>query len=180
MAGDRSPGRAPLLVGLRAAGRGLLALPRAPRVAALLAWIGLIAWLGGRSSSVGRGSWGWSYVYNLGHAFLYGLLALWLVLAASGRGWPALTRGRALAALAAVLALGACDELRQATVPGRDSSVLDVATDVAGAAGVLATIAYLGRRDAREGGLALRLGLAALASLAAALVATALPAWVDV
>ena len=166
---------------LRAAGALLLFLPRRAAALPVVLWTALIAWLGSWSS-VGVGALGASALLtNLAHAPLFGLLALWFALAlprvgAGGGGWPRLggaDRGRVLAAVA-LWALA--DEVHQLVLNrGRDFSLLDIATDLVGAACVLAVIDYLGRDAAGERGLLGRLALGGAACLAAAASATWVP-----
>lgn len=54
--------------------------------------------------------------------------------------------GRAGPAVALAAAYGAVDELRQASVPGREADVLDWLADLAGAAAGAALVAHLARR----------------------------------
>jgi hypothetical protein len=67
---------------------------------------------------------------------------------------------------------GAIDEWHQASTRGRDSSLLDLVTDVVGAACVLWIIRYVGSARAKEHGLIARLALCAAACIAAALLAS--------
>ena len=114
-----------------------------------------------------------SFVFNLGHAVLYGGLACWTFL-----GLPDPVR-RAFAprtALSVVVATGLCgllDELHQRLVPGRDFSLCDVVTDLVGAAGALWILASMVNGRGRD--LWPRLALAMLAAGAAAAAATFLP-----
>lgn len=75
-----------------------------------------------------------TFVYRdkLAHLVEYGGLG-WLVHRAARDTWPtAPGLRRALLGILAVSLLGACDELFQAGVPGRDSSVVDWAADTLG------------------------------------------------
>jgi len=121
----------------------------------------------------------WPFLANLGHSFLFGTLCLLLaavVLRPSvAGGWPRLAARRIVGLLAAVGAYGLVDEWHQSRVPGRSPSGLDLLTDLIGAACVLWIIAYLGRANAREGGLRARLFLGVLACAASAALGTALP-----
>jgi len=114
-----------------------------------------------------------SVISNLAHAPLFGLLALWLALAPPREaGWPRLSRGAVLAILGAVVLYGLVDELHQTTVPGRVASVLDILTDLVGAACTLWVVGYVGGRGASERGLWARLAAGVLACVAAALLAS--------
>lgn len=147
---------------LRALGRRLLALPAA------VAWLPAVAWAAliwtASSDEIRLGDDDnplWPIVGNLAHAPMFGLLALFvaaLVLRPQrGSAWPRVTWGVRGVVLAVVLAWGVLDEWHQSWVPGRDSTWRDVLIDVVGAVLVLETIAYLGRADAGERGLRVRL-----------------------
>jgi len=162
---------------LRALGRGLLALPWPLAAALPVLWAGLIWRLSSRPVPFPTGvSVVWELVSNLAHAPLFGLLCLFTAAftwrgsrgSLGSRGWPVVSRARALALVALVGAYGVLDEWHQSRTPGRDSSAFDVVTDVVGAAMVLWIVAYLGRPDARERGLWARLVAAMAASVAAA------------
>jgi hypothetical protein len=112
-------------------------------------------------------------ISNGGHAFAYGVVAFCAALGMPRRdGWPSLGTTARRALLLGVFVAGLVDELHQAIVPARNFSVLDLLTDVVGAAVTLAVIAYVGRSDARAAGLRARLWLGCGACLAAALLAT--------
>lgn len=167
------PAGGPLLRGLRAAGRGLLRLPRPARVGLAIGWAGLIWWLSSDDSPptlrvpLGR------LVGNLAHAPLFGLLALWVVAAAlpraaAGGDLPRLERTRALVVFALVLAYAIVDEVHQASTQGRHATPRDVVTDLVGALCVLDVVRHVARADAGEAGLRWRLargvGLCVLAA----------------
>ena len=167
---------------LRSIGALLQRIPRRAAWVPVLIWVGCIAWLGSRPPGGQEPGLLGSLPANLAHAPLYGLLALWAVLLvprspAPGR-WPVvrwpLVDGRAVGGvLALVLSCAVLDELHQAFGGrGRDGSVLDILTDLVGAACVLAVIAYLGRVGATGPGLWSRLGAGVLACLVAASLAT--------
>jgi len=167
-----------LLHWLRAAGALLLFLPRRAVVVLVVLWTALIGWLGSWSSA-GVGDLGTgAFVTNLAHAPLFGLLALWLALllpryGAGAGGWPRLDGGARGGVLAAVGLWALADEVHQLLLNrGRDFSLLDVATDLVGAACVLAVVDYLGRDAAGDRGLCARLALATAACLAAGACAT--------
>jgi hypothetical protein len=172
-----------LLNALRALGALLLSLPRAQAFAPIVLWSALIYTLSSLSAegivSFGRGT----FLVNLGHAPLFGLLGMWFALALPREqlrregdersGWPRIVGAGRAAVLAATAVWGVADELHQHLAGnGRDFSLLDVVTDVVGAACVLAVIDYAGRDGATDGGLLGRLGLGVLACLAAAALAT--------
>jgi len=165
---------------LRRVGAALLRLPRERAWIPVVLWLALITWLSSRPSrDVPGGDW-YPILTNLGHAPLFGLLGLWMALAlpreGGARGWPRLDAAGRRAVLLAVAACAVLDELHQHFGGrGRDLSLLDVGTDLVGAAGVLLVAAYAGRRDATSPGLWLRLGLAAGASVGMAAAATWVP-----
>ena len=154
----------------------LIALPRPAAWGLCLGWYGLVGWLSSRPGSAEPSPWWWNVLSNGAHAPLFGLLACWIaLLAPRERGWPALRAPVRLGVCAAIALLGVVDELHQSTVPGRDLSVLDVLTDVAGAAVSLEIVAFLGRSSSSSQGLWARLALAAATSLACGALATWLP-----
>lgn len=164
---------------LRGVGALLLALPRPLVGAACLGWMFLIWSLSKREGSDMPASGYWPVLANLGHAFLFGILCLLLaalVLRPAAPAWPRLGARRILGLLAAVGAYGLIDEWHQSQVPGREPSVLDLLTDLVGAACVLWIIAYVGRENAAAGGLRARLCVCVFACVAAAVLGTTLPA----
>jgi len=72
-------------------------------------------------------------LHNAMHVVAFGLLGTTLWFACHGGVTPS-ERWAACVALAVAVAYGIVDELHQATVPGRVSSVYDVASDACGAA----------------------------------------------
>ena len=115
------------------------------------------------------GGWLW----NGGHAFAYGVVALLATLGLPRRdGWPRLDARAFRVLLFGVLVAGVLDEWHQSTVPRRNFSALDLVTDLVGAASTLSVIAYVGRADAASAGLRARLCAGGAACLAAALLAT--------
>ncbi len=82
----------------------------------------------------------------VGHALEYGLLAacLWAATADRRSKRPAGLRAAAIVGICALY--GAIDELHQGFVPGRDPSLVDLAADIAGAAGAAAVIWALALR----------------------------------
>jgi hypothetical protein len=127
--------RHPVSAVLRGVRRVHAALPRAVAAAAAGALMACIFWLSsGPLAFLPPGDLG-AVLGNSGHGPLYGLLAV-LAARAVARS-PEQLRGNlrpwALGFAIAVL-YGATDEWHQAYVPGRSSSVFDVATDAIGAA----------------------------------------------
>jgi VanZ like protein len=111
--------------------QGFAAFPRSAAVAGAFLWMAVIFWL----SSAPRdflppGVFG-TFLGNAAHAPIYGLLAL---LVARASGSPPV--GFVLAVL-----YGISDEWHQSFVPGRSSSVFDLATDAVGAIAALRAIA---------------------------------------
>jgi hypothetical protein len=162
---------------LRASGRALARVPRP------LAWLFVLAWsfgmwsLSSRDMDFGpKESFPFRLLGNAAHAPLFGLWALGLALALAPRPTPASWPDPGVlvrrAALVATLLWGLLDEAHQAHTGGRTPSVFDVVTDGVAAACVLAVAAYLGRADADERGVRLRLALGVAACVGAALLAS--------
>ena len=166
---------------LRAIGAGLLGLSRRSAAVPIALWSGLIFWLGSWSSSGVGGLGVTTFLTNLLHAPLFGLFALWLALALPREGvrfggWPRLGGRERWLVLALVALAGLADEVHQHLgARGRDFSLLDIGTNLAGAAAVLAVIAYLGRDGAGDRGLAGRLAAGLAGCAVAAAAATFLP-----
>lgn len=109
--------------------------------AAAIACMGLVTWLSSLSApDLPDGPWSWSD--KLTHAAVYAVIGgLWALAMARP------VRAAALTALAITVVFGISDELHQATVPGRDASVLDVLADaVGGAVGAFVVTWYSARR----------------------------------
>jgi len=162
---------------LTTTGRAALSLPRPVWAAVAAAWAGLIWYLSSQPGSPEGNSLVWAWAGNLAHAPLFGLLALWLALTLprTGQGegrWSRLSTGDLVLVAALVLAWGVTDEWHQSWVSDRTASVADMATDLVGALGTLVVARAAGDPACGEGGLRLRLALAALACVSAALVAT--------
>jgi VanZ family protein len=86
---------------------------------------------------------------KLAHAIVYGVLAVTAFRALyHQRRFEALKRNAGMLALLFVLLYGVADELHQQFVPGRVSSMLDLAADVAGAAIALRLWQWYVRRRA--------------------------------
>lgn len=164
-------GRRRVVVGaLRAVGAFLQRAPRFLALLAAVAWMGAIRALSslpgdrlGQAPALG-------YVYNLGHAFLYGVLAAcWILCLPRERGWPRLGARESAGVLAATLGWAFLDERLQSAVPGRVSSGWDLLTDAAGALALLWVVRHVGEERALDAGLGARfaVGLAACATAAA-------------
>jgi hypothetical protein len=159
-----------------------LALPRRFWALVTVGWAGLIWFLSTHEGSTGEGGLFMSWLGNLAHAPLFGLLGLWLALAgprvepgdaagASPRRWARLALVDQRLVLVAVVVWGFLDELHQSFVPGRDASVFDLVTDGVGVLSVLAVAAAAGSAATTERGMRLRLGVAFVACSLAGLVA---------
>ena len=149
----------------------LLGVERAPlwlRVAAPLLWAGAIWWLSSRPpGSRTTPNPLMDYLFNLGHAVLFGTLAGLVDLASRGaRPWWAV-------GLAA--GYGIVDELHQSLVPGRSPDPFDLVTDFAGALFVVSVARWV-RGGERRGltlaacGLVLAFAGAALATFGPSLL----------
>jgi VanZ family protein len=91
---------------------------------------------------------------KLVHAIVYGILA-WTAHRAcfEQTSWPSIRRHAAALAVAFAVVYGLTDEFHQSFVPGRFSSLLDLAADVFGAVVAVWTIAWKRRLEAvRQGG----------------------------
>jgi VanZ family protein len=169
---------------LRGLGRGLLRISRAASALPVLLWALLIWRLSSFPPRAAADHVSLRiFLANCGHAGEFGVLALLLALAlprtaAAGGAWPALETRGALLVLALVALYALIDELHQAATPGRDASLLDVTTDLCGAACVLWVAAYVGSPPASEAGLARRLAASLAACLVAGGAATFAPALV--
>ncbi|MEZ5979556.1 MAG: VanZ family protein [Planctomycetota bacterium] len=174
--GEPRPAR--VVRALRRVGGWLVRLPRALGVVLACAWMATNHWLSSGVRGPAGDSLVWSYLSNLFHAPLYGLLALWWVVALPRRDepfrWARLGARQMVGVWLAVLAWGVLDELHQSRVPGRDASVADLVTDGSAAAAVLVVAAFLGRPGADASGTWKRLALGLAACLIAAAVATEL------
>ncbi len=120
---------------LRAVGRALLTLSPATRWIPAACWMALTFILSmqqfGGSGPEGAG---WGIASNGYHCFEYGVLAILLCLfAPRQQGWPRLrARETAWIVIAAGL-YGLSDEIHQHFVPSRNSSALDLLSDIVGA-----------------------------------------------
>jgi len=173
---------------LRRAGRFLTGIPRPLAWALVFGWMGGVWWLSATTIDLPLPEDArWRPLFtNLGHAPLFGVLALLLAGAllgpsvssdpASGPGaLPVLSPTRALVIGLWAGTWGIVDEWHQSRVPGRDATVLDVATDLVGVLCTLWVVTYVLRADALELGTRRRLLVGVLLCLLAASVATFLP-----
>ncbi|MEM1451747.1 MAG: VanZ family protein [Planctomycetota bacterium] len=169
----------PRIGALRGIGRAMLSVPGVIAWTLPVAWAAGIFFLSSQSRLGGEAAW-WElggFTANLAHPFVFGLLALLLVAAAPRRGaarsrWTAVGPVGALWIGVLVVLYGTTDELHQSLVEGRDASLLDLLADAVGAFSVLVVIVYLGRADANDRGLVVRLAIGALASVVAAVLST--------
>lgn len=131
-------------------GRGLLRMPRKIAWLAPLAWGALIFALSSFRAPLGElpSSGIMALLGNLAHAFEFGILMLLLVpLLPRDRDWvrwSRLTRGL-LPGSAFLFAVS--DEYHQSRVPGRDASLLDLCTDLAGILAVYIVVHSLQAED---------------------------------
>ncbi|MFN0244723.1 MAG: VanZ family protein [Planctomycetota bacterium] len=162
---------------LRCAGRLLLQVPRGLAWPIVLSWCALIWFLSAqRPIDYGVDEPIFGIATNLGHAPLYGILAIWLALCAPREnGWVRLDARTIGGILLAVFAYAIADELHQAYVPGRDASVCDLLTDVVGAYFTLRVAQIVGRGGGERSELARAVAFGLFASLATAALATWLP-----
>jgi VanZ family protein len=161
---------------LRAIGRFLLWIPWPFALLFTLSWALLIWDLSSHPAikPLYPSVW-WEWLSNLAHAPLFGTLTLLvaaLVLREGDGAWPRPGRARIVRVLACILAYGLIDEWHQSYVPGRDSSLLDVMTDMISASMVLWVVLTLGREDLHPRTLYARLGTGVLLCCASAVVAT--------
>jgi len=138
-----------------------------------LGWYGMIFAISSQRTGIAAGPIGGGWILNTGHSFLFGLLALWLLIALPRRaGWPLLQAKSVALVMGLVLVLAVLDELHQGSVPTRHMSATDVLTDLTGAACVVWICAYTASAAAGERGLRIRLGLCFAACFAAGGLAT--------
>lgn len=162
-----------MLKALRQVGDLLQKLPRWMGAGLALVWILVIWQLSSLPSSDEPSDFFNSWFYNCGHAPLFGLLALFAIIALPrGGDWPELNRFAWLAVLGFVVGYAGIDEFHQASSPGRSASVLDVLTDAVGAACTLWIVSYVGREDAHTRGLATRFAAGLALCVLAGLIST--------
>jgi VanZ family protein len=113
------------------------------RIAVALAWAALIWWASSQSSVPKPPDPVFSYVWNLGHVVVFGVLGALVLLSTQG-----CTFKNAVIAVAVAAAYGAIDELHQGSVEGRDMDVWDACSDTLGACIATCTLLWLvgGRR----------------------------------
>jgi VanZ family protein len=109
-----------------------LAQHRIWRVLFVIIMVAMVIYEGGRPGNAPDGSENWvvSYCSNLAHQPLFGLVALSFLLAL---GKKCRTPQAYLLGVTFALLVGIGDELHQATIPFRYSSIWDVGSDVLGA-----------------------------------------------
>lgn len=160
---------------LRGAGRFLLRVPWPLAWVLVLGWAFLIWDLSSHAVPLPtEKSRLWEFFSNLAHAPLFGILTLFaagILLRERDGAWPRVHLGRSALVAALVLAYGVLDEWHQSRIPGRDSSALDVVTDLTSALCVLWIVHTLGT-GAGEGRLAARLALGVGLCAASAALAT--------
>jgi hypothetical protein len=141
---------------LHRVGRGLLRIPRSLAWLPALGWAGVIFAMSSLRAPLGDlpGSGLTAFLGNLGHAFEFGVLLLLLVPVLPRTDtwvvWNACT-SKFLPGLAFLFAFS--DELHQSQVRGRDASVLDLCTDLAGILSVYYVVRLLERPDGGVPGL---------------------------
>jgi VanZ family protein len=151
--------------------------PRAIGIVAFLGWCALVFGVSAQPApflgSSSRPLLAW--FHNLLHAPEYAMFALLFLWATARRGEP-LTSGRKRLAvlMLAVLVYAASDEWHQSFTPGRDASVCDVATDLAGGWLAFALLSALETTSPRARMVRILL-VGVLACALAALIATFLP-----
>ncbi|QDU66304.1 VanZ like family protein [Planctomycetes bacterium Pla86] len=165
----------------RAVGRALLRLPRLGGAVLTAVWAVTIYLLSDSSNPLPVAPPVPLFVNNMAHAPLFGFLCFLALVAAPRRmepfPWPRIDRRTCTWILAAVLCYALFDEWHQSWVPGRDSSLGDVLTDLTGACSVLWVASGLGRPSFRTRSLVIRLVLCLAACASAAAIATwAMPA----
>lgn len=135
------------MIGLRGAYGRISARPVSHKAAALGILLLLIGIL---SSTPGHGGSGTAelrgFVLNWAHQPLYGLTAV-LVAALLGVRLPRARWRQLVLVVLLTLALGVADEINQARVPNRDSSLLDLGSDTLGAILALLAAGWTQRRD---------------------------------
>lgn len=137
----------PAMIGLRGSYGRIAARPVSHKAAALGILLVLIGVL---SSTPGHGGSGAAelrgFVLNWAHQPLYGVVAVLLAALLSLR-LPGASRRQVALVLLLTLALGVADEINQARVPYRDSSLLDLGSDALGAILALLAAGWTQRRD---------------------------------
>ena len=111
-----------------------------------LGWAGLIWWFSSQSSVPTAPDVFYSYVWNLGHVVVFGVLAGLVLLSTQG-----CTAVRSAVTVILVGAYGVIDELHQGTVAGRAMDAWDVCSDSLGACLVASGLHWLVRQERRAG-----------------------------
>ncbi len=131
---------------LRWTGRHLLRVPRHLAWLPPLAWAGLIFALSSYHAPLGKppGSAFMALFMNLAHAFEFGVLLLLLVpLLPRSPGWVVWSSVSSALLMVLAFAYAVTDEIHQSRVPGRDASLLDLCTDLAGIVSVYLVVRRL-------------------------------------
>jgi VanZ family protein len=164
---------------LRSVADACLFAPRGFWAIVALAWMGGIWLLSSLQTLPGSRSFWFAWLLNCGHAFEFGMLALWLALALPRREhprpWADLTAARVLLVFVLAMSWAVIDEWHQSQVVGRDATVFDLATDACGILGVLWIARGAGRHaevERGERGLRVSFAAAFVASALAGLAAT--------
>ncbi|MDF1836968.1 MAG: VanZ family protein [Planctomycetota bacterium] len=160
---------------LRRTGRALLRLPRSLAWLPPLAWAGLIFALSSFRAPLGElpGSGAMAFLGNLAHAFEFGVLLLLLVpLLERANDWVVWNPGMTKLLPGAAFLFAISDEVHQSRVPGRDASLLDLCTDLAGILSVYWVVRRLERPTDEVIGVRTLLGRCLLLCCACALAAT--------
>lgn len=97
----------------------------------VFAWMGVIFALSSRQRFPGPGGLWDDVLAVLAHLFLFGTLAILMLIAVSRLG--PVTWRTAIGVVVAVMVYGVSDEIHQSFVPGRSASVFDVVVDTTGA-----------------------------------------------
>lgn len=171
---DAASEGAATLNALRSLGAWLLRQPRMGAWIAPLLWMALIWFLSSRPvPELGDASLLRSFVYNLAHGPEFAILAvLVLPLLPRSGDWVRLGPWQVVVVLFIAGGYGIVDELHQASVPGRVSSLGDILTDLGAVASTLVVAGYVGSADATTRGLTIRLVSCTVFVLALVLHAT--------
>ncbi len=160
---------------LRRMGRGLLRVPRKFAWLPALAWAGLIFALSSHHAPLGKlpGNFPISLLGNMAHAFEFGVLLLLLVpLLPRSCNWVIWTPVSSCFLSVIVFLYAVTDEIHQSRVPGRDASLLDLCTDLAGILCVYWVVRRLEDERLTSRELKVILGRAVVLCLACAAAAT--------
>ena len=159
---------------LRFVAGAMLGWPRFVAAFLLAAWALLIWQLSaGRHIRVTGIGFEVPLVRNLAHSFEFGILALLAIpLLPRTNGWPLFRRLESLVLVGACLVYAFVDETHQALVPGRNASILDLVTDLAGILAVVYVARYVATEGSDGNGLWRRLLVGLLGCVAAAAAAT--------